>query len=89
MKRIWKYTLEIEDEQTVLMPEEAVPLSVQIQHGEPQLWALVDSAMPHKARTFKTIGTGNPNTLTDSAEFIGTYQLGLGDLVFHVFEEPA
>jgi hypothetical protein len=43
VKVIYKYTLEVTDEQEVKMPANAQILCVQVQHGRPTLWALVDT----------------------------------------------
>ena len=84
--RIWKWTLEITDRQQLPMPGGAKLLAVQIQHGTPQLWALVDEKAPIIDRTIATYGTGN--SLPDGylGEYIGTYQFGGGALVFHVID---
>lgn len=84
---IWKYPLKINDTNTIDMPEGARILCVQIQNGGPCLWALVDTQSPIKVpRVIETFGTGHP--MNDSLrEYIGTYQLHDGALVFHVFEQ--
>lgn len=85
--KIYKYTLAVTDLQTLALPERAKVLTVQTQHKLPQLWALVDeSAATTQARRFATYGTGNPMPDGDPGQYIGTYQLGGGALVFHVFE---
>lgn len=85
--RIWKWTLQIADTQQVQMPRGAQLLSVQMQGGAPQLWALVNEKAPTEPRTFATYGTGNPMPeLLDYGRFVSTYQLHSGSLVFHVFE---
>ncbi len=88
MKRtIWKFQLEIKDEQSILMPAGAEILTVQVQHGIPCVWALVLPSVPMEQREFRIYGTGHP---VDDSEiflsYIGTYQLQEGSLVFHVFE---
>jgi hypothetical protein len=85
--RIWKWTLEVADLQAVPMRKGAQVLSVQVQHGRPQIWALVNVAAPIEMRTFATYGTGKllPGS-RDFSRFVGTYQLRKGELVFHVFE---
>ena len=84
--KIFKYQLEITDEQTVLMPIGANILSLQLQNGIPCVWALVDEISGDEERTFFTYGTGNPIDPFSKSErkFLGTYQLNNG-LVFHVF----
>ena len=84
-KTVYKWTLtpgvcEIE------MPDGADILTVQAQHAEPVLWALVNPDAPVARRTFRVIGTGHdigPGEHT----YIGTLQLQAGALVIHVFEQ--
>lgn len=85
MRTIWKFTLEVTDQQTLLMPAGAQILSVQVQHGAPQLWAAVDSDSPLESRSFEIFGTGHwlPPRL---GAFVGAFQISGGTLVFHVFE---
>lgn len=84
MKTIWKWTLKPACE--ISMPDKAKILTVQVQNGEPQLWATVDTNEPTVLRKFCTYGTGH--TLPDNpGEFIGSFQLADGALVFHVFEQ--
>lgn len=85
--RIWKYPLEITDSQPVPMPTGARILTVQVQHGQPCLWALVDPTRASKYREIRMVGTGHPaDGLTN---YIGTFQADGGALVFHVFEASA
>lgn len=84
MKRVFKYPLETTDEQTVHMPRGAHPLCVQVQGG-PCLWAMVDDQQPTEPRTIRVIGTGHPIPDADRLDYIGTYQLHGGALVFHIF----
>ena len=84
--RIWKWTLHIEDLQSREMPVGAKLLTVQVQDGMPQLWALVDEEAAIETRTFATYGTGNPMPDGDPGAYVGTYQISGGALVFHVFE---
>jgi hypothetical protein len=86
--RIWKWTLQVTDLQQVQMPRGAQVLSVQMQGGAPQLWALVDEKASTEPRTFATYGTGNPMPeVADYGRFVDTYQMHGGSLVFHVFEQ--
>ena len=86
MKTIYKFKLQTTDEQQILMPEGAEILTVQLQDGEPQLWALVDTDQPKTKRYIEIFGTGNPITGIGPRKYIATYQLRGGALVFHVFE---
>lgn len=87
MKTIYKYPLPIEDVVSIDMPVGAEVLTVQMQRGEPQLWALVpiDTWAPKERRLFRVAGTGHPIG-SKVRRYIGTFQLLNGDLVFHVFE---
>lgn len=84
---IWKFQLELADRQTVEMPSGSQILTVQLQHGKPCIWALVDTSQTGKEiRVIEIIGTGNPiPNPEDKREYIGTFQF-MGHLVFHVFE---
>ena len=82
-KTIWKFPLEVTDEQTVQVPEGAQLLSVQTQYGKPCLWALVDPQAEKKPCVIQTYGTGHPVTHIDM--YLSTYQMEGGALVFHVF----
>ena len=85
-KTIWKYDVPMEDYFEIDMPKDAQILTVQTQNGEPKLWALVnlDITILEK-RKFRHSGTGHPIT-DDNMDYIGTYQLHGGGLIFHVFE---
>ena len=83
---IYKYTLTVTDEQRVSMPEGAVVLSVQEQHGELCFWARVDLNAPLKYRKFRVIGTGHPIPDAKHLHYLGTAQMHGGKLVWHVFE---
>lgn len=85
MKTIWKFPLYIVDEQTVQLPDTAQPLSVQIQDGEPCLWALVDPQAPSNPRRVKIFGTGNPVDISGNWNFVGTIQERI--FVWHIFIE--
>ena len=84
--QIWKWGLSPIDLQSLAMPDGAKPLALQMQNGEPQLWAVVDETAPLVHRHFATYGTGQPMPEGNPGQYIGTYQLRDGALVFHVFE---
>jgi hypothetical protein len=85
MRTIYKYPLQITDEQLVSMPAFAEILTVQLQDGKPVIWAYVETTASQDRRLIETFGTGNPITNQSERKYIGTYQLPDG-LVFHVFE---
>lgn len=87
MKQIWKYSLRTIDRQTLQVPAGAKILTVQVQRGEPYLWALVDPAADHPSNiNIAVFGTGH-NIPDDIGEYIGTFQLLNSELIFHVFKE--
>lgn len=85
MKTIWKYPLDLQDKQTVMMPEGAEILTVQMQ-GAACLWALVDSRNVLTDRVIEIFGTGNPmhSDMGVERRYIGTIQQP--PFVWHVFE---
>lgn len=83
MKVIWKYLIE-PGVKFIEMPAGAIPLSVQVQDGSPQLWAMVDQTKPMEKREFRVFGTGHEIQFPYKLSFIGTFQLSA--LVFHLFE---
>lgn len=88
MPTIWKFSFETRDGVMIDMPEGAEILSLQLQNGMPTIWALVHPERRLAARWFRIYGTGHPIDMEMEGEFIGTYQLAGGALVFHVFEVP-
>lgn len=88
MKTIYKYLLEIADRQVVEMPRKALLLSVQVQRGEPCLWALVDTTNEPELRTIIMCETGSPMIDEDALFpplFIDTFQMWNRNMVYHVF----
>lgn len=84
MQTIYKYPLRIEDEQEIEMPSAAKFLSVQVQPGVgPCLWALVDTDNIPSKRMIQIRGTGHP--ANGVGEYIDTFQMHNGGLVFHAF----
>lgn len=87
-KSIWKFGLETTDNQEIEMPIGAEILTVQTQHEQPCLWALVHPSAEKEIRHFEVFGTGHEVSYPTGTDrkYIGTYQLHGGSLVFHVFE---
>jgi hypothetical protein len=84
---IWKFPLKIVDDQPIEVPVGAKLLYAQIQFGECCLWALCDPSAPRETRRIAIYRTGHeiPN---DPGEYLATFQMRDGELVFHVFEAP-
>lgn len=91
MRQVFKYPLSIEDEFTLQLPIGAELLAVQVQivrgTETPTLWALVDDSAPSELRTFLLRGTGHPIDASKNIQYVGTFQLGGGAFVGHLFEE--
>ena len=81
---IYKYELQITDEQTVEMPRGARLLSVQMQRERLMLWAVVNTNEPIRSRVIRIHGTGIAISPEHNYAFIGTVQDG--PFVWHVFD---
>ena len=86
---IYKYTLSLQDEQTVAMPPDAEVLSVQVQAGTICIFAKhnPNDWLPEhwKPRRFVLVSTGIPFS-DSSLIYRGTVQIP--PFVWHVFEDP-
>ena len=83
MKTVWKSVLEIKDVQSLDIPHGAEFLSAQIQQGNLCVWYRCDPAETKVKRYFSIVGTGND--CPPDWEYISTFQIFQGDLIFHVF----
>lgn len=87
MKTIYKYPLEIKDEQIIDLPPNHTILSVQMQNDVLCLWALVEPSnyMTTEVK-IRIYGTGHP--VDEEGEFLGTFQDERmnGYFVGHVFK---
>ena len=88
MLTIYKYPVLIKDHFTLELPVGAEILTVQTQRGTPHLWARVDSETEEETRYFRLSGTGHPlgEDYIRIINYIGTFQMENGALVFHLFE---
>ena len=84
MLTVYKYPVTVTSRFEIEMPD-AQLLTVQMQYGCLQLWALVNTETPLRKRRFRLVGTGQPFEERDF-KYIGTCQLQDGALVFHLFE---
>jgi hypothetical protein len=86
VKTIWKFEIPIADEFAIEMPAGTELLSVQAQGGtDPVLWALVDDKAPMARRGFALRGTGHEADGLTKGDYVGTFQVHGGRLVFHLF----
>lgn len=87
MQTIWKFKLEIKDEQKIMMPSGSLILqTVQIQNNEVVIWAVCTPSDTVEEVTILTFGTGHPipeEITNKKLKYIGTYQKDW--FVGHVF----
>ena len=83
---IWKFQLDMIDQQTVIMPDSSEILSVGPQDDTVCLWAKVVSGAAKSGRKIHIFGTGHPLPDIPSMKFIGTVALFRDSLIFHVFD---
>ena len=87
-KTIWRFELKTTDNQTIEMPVNAEILTVQTQNEIPCIWAFVDPTETKENRFIEIFGTGHEISQDENVNrnYLGTYQLNGGSLIFHVFE---
>jgi hypothetical protein len=85
---IWKYHLRVDYEQEVELKRGAIILSVGVQNEVICLWVLTsnDPTVPIEPHTIYIVGTGHDADPMFHYKFLGTVQLFLGRLIFHVFD---
>ena len=86
MRTVHKYLVPVRDGFGLDLPLGATILDVQAQGELVCLWALVETDNDMERRSFILRGTGHP--IQDGMELVhaGTFQIGGGALVFHLFE---
>lgn len=87
--KVFKYNLPVQEKSSLLMPEHSQVLSVQVQHEQLTLWALVNPDNEECERKFLIFGTGHEIEEPGQDEYydyIGTVQAMGGQLVWHIFE---
>ena len=83
---IWKFPVPEEDSFAIQMPYGAGILCVQTQGDRPFVWAEVDPERETEGRTFRLFGTGHPQEVDGMLDYVGTFQVRGGALVFHLYE---
>lgn len=84
---IWKYTLELDLPNLIMMPDGAEFISVQIQMGNICMWMQVNPDASRVSRLFRLFGTGweiNKDDLLSHA--LGTIQIMNGMQIYHLYE---
>jgi len=85
MKTVWKYEINLY-RQSFSLPKDSKILTVQTQNNIPCIWVLVDTEQKEEERRYEIYGTGHRIDPTLNLEYIGTFQVDGGTLVFHLFE---
>ena len=92
MQVIYKYPIRL-DSTVIAMPKFAKPLCVQVQRGEPYIWAMIDPAQSLEDTEIRVVATGEllesksilgSWDFFEAAKYLGTFQL-FGALVFHIY----
>lgn len=85
MKRVYKYPLQVDDINTLEVPGgyNSKVLSVQVQGNTPCAWILVNPDLPTSPIKLRIAGTGHD--IHEEVEFIDSFQMMDGRLVFHAF----
>lgn len=88
MQKILKYKIHIIEKVRISMIKNARILSVQVQKGSLQIWALVDvNETDEETREFSVVTTGEQfNPFNEDYVYIGTFQTENGNFVGHLFE---
>lgn len=87
MLKVYKYSIPVAEYFTLDLPEDSKILTIQSQHGEPQIWVLVNINNPLKEYKFCLVGTGHPiQEEMENLIYIGTFQLLDGGFIGHLFE---
>ncbi len=85
METVYKYPIPLEREFQIELPTSASILAVQVQDGQPYLWARVNTATPRVPRRFQLIETGDSleeSHLVHISSFLGVPDRGM----MHLFE---
>lgn len=86
MKRIYKYPFQNRRVADIYLPVGAQVLTVQEQHGDLVLWALVEPDNDVEKRSFVTVLTGVESFNWPDPTYLATIQSEGGTFVRHVFE---
>jgi hypothetical protein len=82
-RRIFKYKLDVERRQVVMMPKGAEVLRLGVQRGLPHIWVSVDESQPLEPYAFRGVTTGERYN-EERLWYIGTVELD-DWFVWHLF----
>ena len=83
MTTIYKYPLNMLDEQTIIIPENHKILCVHMQGQTPCMWAMVDPNKTNISLKILVYGTGTPIVDPEMLSYISSIQIGF--FVWHIF----
>jgi len=83
-RRVFKYPVPIADAFALELPEGAEVLAVQVQHGQPCIWALVNTRVRSAPRHFRLARTGQ--VVGEVTRHVGSFQTLGSAKMFHLFE---
>jgi len=88
MKTIWKYDINMSDDQTVMMTDGAEIIALEMHEGTLCLWAIIDTYRSwFTSRRIRIVGTGYEIVFPlKTAKHIGTVLENDGEFVWHVFD---
>lgn len=82
---IWKFKIELQEQQVVLMKKGSQILCAKAQGEDICIWVLCDETAPAEERRIGVYGTGHEIT-GDPGKYVDTLMLHNGFFVFHVFD---
>uniref|UniRef100_A0AAU6W0F6 DUF7352 domain-containing protein n=1 Tax=Pseudomonas phage Nican01 TaxID=3138540 RepID=A0AAU6W0F6_9CAUD len=87
MITVHKYPVQMLEDFSVRMPFGAEVIHVAMQHGQPFMWARVDTDQHEVSYDFGVFGTGHKMTGFPVAEapHLGSFMMHNENLVFHLF----
>lgn len=86
---IWKFVLDETDDQTVMIPRDAIPINVEFvgNYGDLRLWCLVNVTHPQEERHIKIVGDWQrvDDDLLDKYVYVGSSRPAKRTTTWHVF----
>ena len=87
MKKIYKYKIELLDEQEILIPCYHRILCIKLRSGTPYIWVEVDDESPLQKVKFSLYGTGHSMSQYKTEQYVGTILLDEDKLVYHLYRQ--
>ena len=89
MRTIYKYQFQVNDFLEINLPVDSKVLTVQMQNDVPSIWVEQDPEREKYKQKFAIFGTGQNMGRADgygTLEYVGTFQMNDGGLVFHLYK---